>query len=97
MEYINGDITNETSGLIIHGCNAQGRMGSGVALAIKKKWPIVYTMYKKAPTGRNQLGKAQFIRIDDDLAIANLWTQEYFGNDGRVYADKNAVLMCLHQ
>lgn len=33
-------------GVIVHGCNAQGAMGSGVALAIKNKWPVVYADYR---------------------------------------------------
>lgn len=97
MEYIQGDITHETTGLIIHGCNAQGVMGSGVALAIKTKWPIVYEEYLKHPQGREALGKVQFIQIDEGLYIGNCWTQEFFGNDGKIYADRGALRRCLFQ
>lgn len=95
MEYIQGDITLETSGLIIHGVNCQKAMGSGVALAIKTRWPIIYEEYMKHPQGKKALGTVQYIRIDSDLVIANCWTQEYFGNDGKVYADPDAVLKCI--
>ena len=97
MEYIQGDITHETSGLIIHGVNCQGKMGSGVALAIKMKWPVVYTRYMEHVQGREALGKVQFIPIEDGLYIGNCWTQEFFGNDGKIYADRGALRRCLFQ
>lgn len=40
------DITTVTRGIIIHGCNAQGVMGSGVALALKNKWPEIFGPYQ---------------------------------------------------
>lgn len=95
MEYIHGNITNVTSGLIIHGVNCQARMGSGVALAIRNKWPVVYAMYMKRSPGRHNLGHTQFIEIDDGLHVANCWTQEFYGNDGKVYADIHALYRCV--
>jgi O-acetyl-ADP-ribose deacetylase (regulator of RNase III) len=97
MEYIKGDITNETSGLIIQGVNCMGVMGSGVALAIKTKWPIVYKEYLKHQQGREALGKVQFVPIEPGLYIGNCWTQEFFGNDGKIYADRGALRCCLFQ
>lgn len=97
MEYIQGDITNETSGLIIHGVNCVGVMGSGVALAIKTKWPQVYEAYKSHQQGREALGKVQFVPIEPGLYIGNCWTQEFFGNDGKIYADRGALRRCLFQ
>lgn len=96
MEYIHGDITKETSGLIIHGVNAQGVMGSGVALAIKTKWPQIYTAYKSHVQGKEAMGRVQFVEIDESLVVGNCWTQEFYGKDGRVYADRNALLKCLY-
>lgn len=95
MKYIYSDITNEMSGLIIQGCNTRGVMGSGLALAIKNKWPEVYTAYRNHPQGKEQLGEVQFISISDGLYVGNCWTQEFYGNDGKVYADKNAVRAAL--
>ena len=51
MDFIQKDITTERHGLIIHGVNCQGVMGSGVALAIRNKWPVVYDEYKKHRQG----------------------------------------------
>lgn len=95
MKYIQGDITNETSGLIIHGVNAQGVMGSGVARAIRDKWPQVYDAYKAHEQGRKALGQVQFVNISEGLVVGNCWTQEFYGNDGRVYADIKALAKCI--
>lgn len=97
MEYISGDLTLETSGLIIHGVNAQGKMGSGIALAIRNKWPEVYTAYANHPQGKVQLGNVQFVSISDGLYVGNCWTQEFYGKDGKIYADKNAVKVALEK
>ena len=35
IQYKKGDLLSVTKGIIAHGCNAQGVMGSGVALQIK--------------------------------------------------------------
>lgn len=94
---IRGDITEETEGLIIHGVNCQRVMGAGVALAIKKKWPEVYTKYMFRKQGRESLGSFQPVRIDTGLYVANCWTQEYYGNDGKVYADIDAVSVVLQK
>lgn len=95
MKVIEGDITAETSGLIIHGVNCQGVMGSGVAGAIRKKWPFVYNSYKSHEQGAKALGQVQFVSIEDGLYVANCWTQEFYGGDGKIYADKLAVKLAL--
>ena len=97
MNFIQGDITKETSGLIIHGVNAQGVMGSGVALAIKTKWPEIYTAYKSHKQGKAAMGKIQVVSISDGLYVANCWTQEFFGKDGAVYGDMESVRKILIQ
>jgi hypothetical protein len=47
IKYEHKDITTVTRGIIGHGVNCQGAMGSGVALAIKTKWPDIYDSYMK--------------------------------------------------
>jgi O-acetyl-ADP-ribose deacetylase (regulator of RNase III) len=45
MNIQKGDLLSVTNGIIVHGCNCQGVMGSGVAKAIRDKWPDVYDSY----------------------------------------------------
>jgi O-acetyl-ADP-ribose deacetylase (regulator of RNase III) len=40
-----GSILTVDNGIIVHGCNAQGVMGAGVALQIKNKWPKSFNDY----------------------------------------------------
>lgn len=95
MNIIKQDITEITDGIICHGVNCQGVMGSGVALAIKTKWPAIYESFKEQGKGPHLLGTAHIITINEDLYIANCYTQEYFGNDGRVYASLKAIESAL--
>lgn len=41
-----GDLLSVTRGIIVHGCNCRGVMGSGVAAQIRTRWPDVYRAYK---------------------------------------------------
>lgn len=42
-----GNLLNSKCQFICHQVNCQGKMGSGIALSIKNKWPIVYEQYIK--------------------------------------------------
>jgi len=90
------DITGFENGIIAHGVNCMGAMGSGVALAISKKWPVIRELFLKAPKGQQMLGTTHIIRIDDNLQIANMYTQVYYGNDGAKYASLEAVDKCVN-
>lgn len=89
---IHKDITTATSGIIAHGVNCQKRMGSGVALAIKNKWPIVYEVYMDSKAG---LGMVETIEVGDMLYVANCYTQNEYGWDKKKYASPNAIRTSL--
>lgn len=92
---VNGDVTAPIRGIIGHGVNCQGVMGSGVALAIRNKFPKAYDEYKAlcdaTADKRNLLGTVQLVQINEDLYIANMFTQFSFGGDGKKYASLSAV------
>lgn len=96
-----GDMFTETMGkrcLVIHGCNAQGVMGSGVAALVKKLHPFAYLAYKQAQR-RYGLKLGQVImweNQDEDRSIANVITQEFYGRDARrQYVSYDAVVVGL--
>ena len=95
MIYMNQNITEVTSGLIIHGVNCLHKMGSGVALAIKNKWPIVYESYMNMPSGAEMLGQTHIISVAEGLYVANCYTQLNYGYDGVKYANIDAVKECV--
>ncbi len=99
IRYIKQDITTIDNGIIGHGVNCLGKMGSGVALAIKNKWPEVYNQYVQycnvfAKQAEEKLGIVQTVDVgtaDKPLVIANCFTQVNYGHDGKRYANKVAV------
>lgn len=95
ISYIKDDITNVTSGLVVHGTNCRGAFGSGVAGAVRRKWPEVYTAFKNSPDGTGMLGNFIPVKITDDLVVANCYTQDYFGSDGKRYASPEAIKTAL--
>lgn len=44
--YIKGNLLDTHANYICHQVNCQGKMNSGVAKAIRQKWPIVYDNYR---------------------------------------------------
>jgi len=92
---VNGDVTAPIRGIIGHGVNCQGVMGSGVAWAIRNKFPKAYEEYKAlcdaTADKADLLGTTQIVQITDELYVANMFTQFSFGGDGKVYASLDAV------
>lgn len=96
IQYVDTDITTVGFGIIGHGVNCHGVMGSGVALAVRQKWPEVYDCYHKNDSGKQMLGSAHIIRVGYQLWVANCYTQEFYGNvPGRKYASVDAIRQSL--
>lgn len=87
IEYRKGDLLAVTSGVIIHGCNSHGVMGSGVALAVKNKYPGAYESYRDYIDVSNDdqtlLGSVIVYKVNENLLIANMITQKDFGTHKR--------------
>lgn len=87
-----GNVLNVETGFIVHGCNAQGVMGSGIARAIKDTWPPVFEFYRSEYERRGfELGDVQFHWVAYNKIICNAITQEFFGGDGKRYVDYDAI------
>lgn len=95
MKLLKEDVTTATDCIIPQGVNCKGRMASGVAKYIKEKWPVVYNDFMSKPTGKGMLGFTSFIEVEPDVTVVNCYTQEFFGRDGKRYADLDAVSMSL--
>jgi O-acetyl-ADP-ribose deacetylase (regulator of RNase III) len=98
ITYIQKDVTTVTRGVVAHGVNCQGKMNSGVAKAIRTKWPKVYERYMtvcNAVDNKSELlGLSHMVNCNEqgnDLFVANCFTQEYYGYDGSPYAKLEAV------
>ena len=93
IEYRYGDVLETDAHYICHCVNAQGVMRSGVAKAIRARYPKAYEVYKArydALHGKLPLGAV--IGADcGEHVILNLVGQEYYGRDGRTYLDYQAL------
>jgi O-acetyl-ADP-ribose deacetylase (regulator of RNase III) len=79
-----GSLLDVTAGHIVHGCNAQGVMGSGVALAVKNMYPSVFADYRDIYDNEGlELGAAYPVCPIEGLCVWNAITQEWYGKPGR--------------
>ena len=110
VTFHNGNILDSGADIICHQVNCQGKMNSGVAKAIRDKWPEVYIKYmesneviwdKAHEHGRmiwnHMLGQIQVVFIADKktMAVVNMFAQENYGYDGRRYTSYDAFWSCL--
>jgi len=97
--YKQGNLLDCEEDIIVHGVNCQGKMGRGVAKAIRDKWPVVYDYYAAYFTeGANpeMLGKIVIAPIGFGKYVINAFTQNGHGrNNIIVYVDYNAVRSCF--
>ena len=85
MKIIKGDILKMPNGLICHQVNCKGVMGGGLALQIKKKYPLVYQDYLRFCNENlyDVLGQTQIIEIGREHYIANIFGQYDYGMEYR--------------
>lgn len=109
LTYTTGDATQPTGGgsqYIVHVCNDEGRWGSGFVVALSKRWPGPEKVYRqwhaehltdRGDTARFELGYTRYVRVTDDLVIANMIAQRGTGRDpdGRPCIRYGALERCL--
>ena len=88
IRYIKGDATNplaEGNKIIVHICNDIGGWGKGFVAAISKRWKEPEKKYREWFKSQDNflLGEAQFVKVADDLWVANLIGQH------KIYKDEN--------
>lgn len=95
LNKVNGDVItykvkSKKNKLIVHCCNLQATMGSGVALTLRSTWPIVEELYQDwyQSTFHDDelndnipwnLGQVQFVKVEDDVFVGNILGQAYIG------------------
>ena len=88
-----GDILTEVnSGILVHGCNAQGVMGSGIALDIRKRYPRAYDDYlNQFLTNGLRTGSVIYSDCTPELTIASAITQLRYGKEVKKYVSYRAI------
>ncbi len=77
ITYKTGSLLEASEKYIGHGVNAQGQMGSGVAKAVREKWPEAFQVYRRDLSYRDtreSLGTFTYIE-EEQKVIINLVTQ----------------------
>lgn len=91
ITYRTGDLLSASESAIVHGCNAQGVMGAGVAKAIRARYPQAYSVYRtRFETQGLELGETIWVDCDPHVVI-NAITQDRYGRGPQRYADYDAI------
>lgn len=79
IEQVNGDVLAIEKGVIVHGCNCLGVMGSGIAASVKSKYPRAFEIYKEQEKHEGlKLGNVTYVEVEDDKFIVNALTQRVY-------------------
>lgn len=113
LHYVIGDLLDATQDYICHQVNCGGRMASGVAKAIRAKWPEVYYEYRakydeaedfasnnkyEAIAADYLLGHIQTVNADNEgRYVINMFAQQTYGYDGCRYTSYDAFQQCLDE
>ena len=97
-----GNLLAVTAGILVHGCNAQGVMRSGVAKDLRAKYPGAFDAYKrKYDQSGLKVGDVVYYEPPRTLGapqfvIANAITQKYYGRDPDVvYVSYDGLERCF--
>lgn len=83
---------------MMHGCNDQGVMGSGIAREVRDRFPGAYDVYRnKFDQHGLELGEVIPYLDKSGLMILNAVTQNFYGKDGKRYVKYDAVAECCRQ
>lgn len=95
IKYVVGDLLDAPQVIIVHQCNARDTMGSGVAKAIKTKYPKAFEDYVKHfryIPDTQRMGMVQFTDIEGEARIvANLIAQLDYLPRGKRHTSYDAL------
>lgn len=97
IKTVHGDVLAVERGIILHGCNAQGVMGSGIARQVKEQFPGAYKIYKDIEEEHGlALGSVIWKATDNthNKWIGNCITQLFYGT-GKRHIEYEAVAKCM--
>ena len=111
ITFVKQDLTTSDADYICHQVNCCGKMNSGVAKAIREKWPIVFAKYQEVfnqcatyniPTSE-MLGAILSVNLGEyepktwptAPVVINMFAQESYGYDGKRYTSYDAFWSCL--
>jgi len=101
IKYVEGNLLdalkNKDVDVIAHGCNCVNGFGSGIAKQIARRYAIVRDSYREYVSVHNAflppdnlLGKILSVDTKDGIVV-NMFTQEDYGTDGKIYCSYEAI------
>lgn len=90
---------DERVDVIVHGCNAQGRMASGFAKELRARFPGAYDEYMKvhSSTGLSLGDNIMYVDDTENVIICNSITQNRYGYDGKKYVSYDGIDTCFEK
>jgi O-acetyl-ADP-ribose deacetylase (regulator of RNase III) len=94
IRYVVGNLLEAREDVIIHGVNALGRFGAGVAAAMAATWPAAKDSYLAAhAAGRVKLGRVIWADVGERM-IGHAVTQPTIGRTG-LHVSTEALTACM--
>lgn len=99
IRYVTGDATEMLFGdpkankILAHICNDENKWGSGVVMAISKRWKTPEKIYRSIVPA--VLGTNQLIEVEQGKYVCNMVAQNGFSTPERPACDLNALAKCL--
>ena len=86
VEHAVGDLFSSDLPAIGHGCNCAGRMGKGIAVEFKRRWPPMFDEYRRrCLEGEFGLGDILVWEANDRI-VFNLGTQQTWRTRAQLWA-----------
>lgn len=111
IKVIDGDLFDTDAKFICHQVNCMGKMGSGVALQIRQRFPHIYEEYKSVAS-LDMLGKIQIIPVNPQYIgyncgsiaipcseqwVCNFFSQSNYGYNEKQYTSLEALISCFEK
>jgi O-acetyl-ADP-ribose deacetylase (regulator of RNase III) len=91
--FVTGDLFNHPGlDALAHGCNCAGAMGKGIAVEFKKRWPDMFTEYKKRCDAGTFRPGGIFQWKVGGLTIFNLGTEQHWRTGAELPAIEASTL-----
>ena len=92
LKYVRGDIFNSPAQVLVNTVNTVGVIGKGIALSFKKKYPEMFTIYRKACDKHQLVIGKLMLWYGPDHWILNFPTKEHWRNPSKMeYIEKGLM------
>ena len=92
LKYVRGDIFNSPAQVLVNTVNTVGVMGKGIALSFKKKYPEMFTIYRKSCDKHQLVIGKLMLWYGPDHWILNFPTKEHWRNPSKMeYIEKGLM------